>query len=359
MNYVALQASGSSMFKVQAHDRRTVSWWNSRRSEIDFSPPYQRKGNVWSENAKAYLVDSIINDYDIPKIYLADFSFGHSPLNVQRRRYAVIDGKQRLEAIIDFMANKFPLRGDFVFDGDPFLELGGLYYKDLKQGYSEIADRLDQFNLDVMSVITDEEAKINDLFIRLNSSKPLTAPEFRNAMKGLVPKLIANIAKHRFFKECVRFSIKRGEDKAVAAKLLLLEFRGKIVDTKKPQIDRLVDEGVLAESPGFEEAATRVISTLNDMASIFVARDPLLSSQGPVTVYYQVCRSLGAIDGLREQFNKFNQLRDENKKKVSGGLPGDHDLSNFDMMARNTNDSGSIRLRTAILNAFIKKRLGE
>ncbi|MEZ5464688.1 MAG: DUF262 domain-containing protein [Lysobacteraceae bacterium] len=115
------------MFKVQAHDRRTVSWWNSRKSEIDFSPPYQRKGNVWGEGAKAYLVDTIINDYDIPKIYLADFSFGPNPLNSDKKRYAVIDGKQRLEAIIDFTANKFPLKGDFIFENNPLLELGEVF----------------------------------------------------------------------------------------------------------------------------------------------------------------------------------------------------------------------------------------
>lgn len=346
------------MFKVTGHDRRTVSWWNSRRDEIDFDPPYQRKGNVWSDSAKAYLIDSIINEYDVPKMYLADFSFGNSELNSKSLRYAVIDGKQRLQAIMQFIANKFPLRKDFVFESNPLLDLSGLYYTDLKQSHPSVADRLDQFNLDVMSVITDDEAKINDLFIRLNSSKPLSAPEFRNAMKGVVPKIIAKIAKHKFFSECVRFSTKRGEDKAVAAKLLLLEFRGKIVDTKKRQIDRLVDEGLLAESPGFEEAMSRVEATLDDMYEIFVERDPLLSSQGPVTVYYQVVRNYGSRDGLREALLNFNKLREVNKKTVSEGQPGDQNLSNFDMMARNTNDSGSIRLRTAILLLYMKNVIG-
>lgn len=343
------------MFKVAAHDRRTVSWWNSRKSEIDFSPPYQRKGNVWGESAKAYLIDSIINDYDIPKIYLADFSFGNSPLNTKSRRYAVIDGKQRLEAIIDFMSNKFPLRNDFYYEASPLLELGGLFYKDLKQNHADVADRVDQFNLDVMSVITDEEAKINDLFIRLNSSKPLTAPEFRNAMKGVVPKLIAKIAKHKFFAKCVKFSIKRGEDKAVAAKLLLLEFRGTFVDTKKTQIDRLVDEGVAAESPGFDDAADRVLAALDRMADVFVERDPLLSSQGPVTVYYLAIKRMESVVGVREALVGLNKVREENKRKVAEGVVGDHNLSNFDMMARNTNDAGSIKLRTAIILLYLKK----
>lgn len=345
------------MFKVQAHDRRTVSWWNSRKAEIDFDPPYQRKGNLWSDEAKAYLVDSIINEYDVPKIYLADFSFGNSELNIKKRRYAVIDGKQRLQAIMGFASNDFPLRADFIWEVNPKLELNGLYYKDLKERYPEVVDRFDQFNLDVMSVYTDEEAKINDLFIRLNSSKPLSAPEFRNAMKGVVPKLIAKIANHEFFRKCVRFSTRRGEDKAVAAKLLLLEFRGKIVDTKKNQVDRLVDEGLLAESPGFEDAAKMVLKVLTDMAKVFVHKDPLLSSQGPVTVYYQICRKFGPVPGLREILLSFNHLREENKRKVSEGVDSDHTLSNFEMLARNTNDAGSIRARTTILGNFVSGKL--
>lgn len=345
------------MFKVQSHERRTISWWNSRRNEIDFDPPYQRKGGIWNESAKAYLVDSIINDYDVPKIYLADFSFGKSSLNSASKRYAVIDGKQRLQSIMEFMANKFPLRDDFVWESDPTIDLCGLYYKDLKQKYPEISDRFDQFNLDVMSVFTDDEAKINDLFIRLNSSKPLTAPEFRNAMKGVVPKLIAEIARHEFFTSCVRFSTKRGEDKAVAAKLLLLEFRGKVVDTKKTQIDRFVDEGLLAEAPGFEDAAKRVLVTLSEMVNIFVPRDTLLSSQGPVTVYYQVVRKSGHFSGLRELLLSFNKLREENRKKVAEGKESDHNLSNFDMMARNTNDAGSIRLRVQVLTNYLASKI--
>jgi hypothetical protein len=80
----------------------------------------------------------------------------------------------------------------------------------------------------------------------------------------------------------------------------------------------------------------------------------LLSSQGPVTVYYQVVRELGPKPGLREKFLKFNELREKNKKRVAEGLRGDHNLSNFDMMARNTNDSGSIKLRTAVLLMYLK-----
>src|SRR5438046_729720 len=85
-----------------------------------------------------------------------------------------------------------------------------------------IWDQFDNCNLSVMSVITDDEAKINALFVRLNRSKPLTGAEIRNAMTGKVPGLARKLAGHPFFQKNIRFKIGRGQDRNLAAKLLLL-----------------------------------------------------------------------------------------------------------------------------------------
>ena len=168
---------------------------------------------------KAYLIDSIINDYDIPKIYLADFSLMNTPLNVHRKPYAIIDGRQRLEAIFGFFDDQFPLNQDFVFFGDPNLRLGSLVYSDLRKSQPKIASSIEEFNLSVMSVITDDEARINDLFVRLNTSKALTGAEIRNAMSGRIPDLIRQLVLHDFFQRRARFSVTRGQDKNAAAKV--------------------------------------------------------------------------------------------------------------------------------------------
>ena len=48
------------IFKIEQHQTRTLKWWNSRRDKIDFEPPYQRKGRLWSPHDKAFLIDSIL-----------------------------------------------------------------------------------------------------------------------------------------------------------------------------------------------------------------------------------------------------------------------------------------------------------
>jgi len=70
------------------------------QKQIDPRPQYQR-GPVWKEPKKQLLIDSIINRYDIPKIYLR-YVGDQSPY-----RYEVADGQQRLRSIWGFYDNEF------------------------------------------------------------------------------------------------------------------------------------------------------------------------------------------------------------------------------------------------------------
>jgi hypothetical protein len=344
------------MFKVRIHDTRTLKWWFSHRDDIDLEPPYQRKGRLWSQHDRAYLIDSIINEYDIPKIYLADFIFVNTALNTKSKPYSVIDGRQRLESIFGFFRNQFPLNSDFSFIPDPTLALGGLFYADLQKNYPKISSIFEEFNLHVMSVMTDDEGKINDLFVRLNTSKPLTGAEIRNAMTGRVPSAIRQIAEHDFFKDRIRFSTQRGQDKNAAGKVLLIEFRGKFVDTKKIHLDRFVQEGRLSENDSVDRAASRVIELLTTMADIFHSRDPILSSQGSIPVYYWLLRTVGPHVKLREFLLRFEEERKENRAGASNDqAAGDQELLRYDVLNRSTNDQGSLQGRFDILLKRFKR----
>src|SRR5437762_9149728 len=69
---------------------------------IDPKPQYQR-GPVWNTPKRQLLIDSIINRFDIPKIYLR-YTKGAGTFD-----YEVSDGQQRLRAIWDFVAGIYPL----------------------------------------------------------------------------------------------------------------------------------------------------------------------------------------------------------------------------------------------------------
>ena len=322
----------------------------ARRNRHD--PVYQRRGGLWSPKNKAFLIDSILNDFDVPTLYIADFTWGNTTLNHQNKAYAVIDGKQRFETISDFFEARVVLDEGFVYSDDSSLSLEGLGYKDLEHNYPRIASKFANYNLSVMSVITDEEAKINDLFVRLNTNKSLTGAEIRNAMSGEVPKIIRRIADHRFFKSRIKFQTSRGQDKNAVSKLLLIEFLGKFTDTKLIQLNRFVEEGLKPESADIERAAGRVEDVLNMMSRVFLERDNLLSSQGPITLFYWVIRNVQRhrIRQVREFLVEFERIRRSNRELAKVN-PQKADLANllYDSQNRSVDDQLSLERRYEFL----------
>lgn len=350
------------MFSVTPFESRTLSWWYAKRAQIDLAPPYQRRSGIWSAEDKAFLIDSIINELDIPKLYVADFTFTPSPLNRAQLPFAIIDGKQRLEAIFDFIEGRLQLSRRFEYLKDPAVNLSGLAYKDLKQNHSEVACQFDNFNLSVMRVVTDDEAVINEMFLRLNRSKSLRGAEIRNAMHGVVPKAIRELAQHPFFKECIGFSTVRGEDQNAAAKLLICEFRGALVQTKKDVLDKFVEDFVNSEQPDIHRALARARDVLARMAAVFAKKDPLLRSSGVLPVYYWLIRSIPERSQcvLREfllWFNREVSIAREQVDARDGSV--DAELVAYISLSRSTNDQASYVGRLRILLARLRSYASE
>jgi len=343
-------------FRITQFDARTLSWWRTRRSKIDMEPPYQRRGRLWSETDKAYLIDSILNGYDIPKLYMADFTWGNSQLNERQLPYAIIDGKQRFEAIFDFFDGRITLNDDFVFLEDRSLKLAGLGYSDLQKNYPVIAEEFDNYNLLVMSVSARDVTPINELFVRLNRSKALTGAEIRNAMSGPAPDVIRGLAKHELFTTNVRFSVQRGQDLNAAAKILLFEYYGKLAETKKSNLDAFVSqmENKKGGRKELELAGRRTVDTATAMAEVFLPKDRLLASAGVFPVYYWFVRNTKEKEchRIREFVTRFEAQRETNRTLVQNNRSGrkvDRELLEYDAFNRSTNDLQSHEGRYRIL----------
>jgi Protein of unknown function DUF262 len=346
--------------RITLHPAKPLVWWHNRRNSIEMSPPYQRRGRLWSASDKAYLIDSIINGFDVPKLYFADFQLAESPLNSTKLPYAIIDGKQRLEAIFDFFDDKLVLNGDFIWRLDRRLKLGGLSLKDLRKGYPNVAEAFETETIDIMSVVTDNVEDINELFVRLNRSKPLTGAEIRNAIVGPVSDVIRYVGRHPFFSENIRFSVTRAADYNAAAKLLLFEYEGRPVSTKKKDLDDFAKKSRLADQNRLELAARKAIDTLDNMQEVFLPRDELLSSAGPVPVYYWLVRELRQPNSqtvLREFLLSFERERKSNRQKqITGRNEEDNPVySRYDALNRGTNDVGSYLGRLDILRDALRK----
>lgn len=341
-------------------ETRGLGWWRTQRSKIDMSPEYQRKGRLWSKTDKSFLIDSVLNHYDIPKIYIADFTFGDSRLNKKKLSYAIIDGKQRLETFFEFYDGKVVLDEDFIYLDNHSLKLGGLGYSDLRKNYPEIADDFDNFHLAVVHVITDDEERINELFIRLNRSKPLTGAELRNAMPGPLPKVTRLLVKHDFIQNCIKFPASRAQDHNAAQKILLFEYYEDMLETKRKNLDDFAREVNRGEEDKIELASRRALDNLDRMAEIFLPKDALLRSAGLLPVYYWFIRQQkNNFDPyIREYLLLFDRARkhylhEDTKFIPPSGL--EKVFSDFEIYNRSTNDVRSHRGRYSILDRYFKE----
>ena len=100
------------------HDIRDFVDWD-KENKLVIQPDFQRKA-VWNKTSKIMLIDTILKDYPIPKIFIQNASE-----DTGRTVRKIIDGQQRITAILEFTKNEFkldePYNGEYL--GLSFIEL--------------------------------------------------------------------------------------------------------------------------------------------------------------------------------------------------------------------------------------------
>lgn len=331
------------------------------RDQIDMAPGYQRHGDIWSKEKRQLLVDSILNRYDIPKLYF--HKLDRATAQKTGKAYAVIDGRQRLEAIFDFMDGKFELADDFEYLVDETIDARGLNSNDLAKKYPRLKQRFDAFNLPIICVETDDLELIEDMFSRLNEAVPLNAAEKRNALGGEMAKTVTEVSKSPFFVKKVKFKNTRFQHREGAVRLLFLEkcaLENTVVDTKKPFLDQFVRDYRQDKSAQVSSLKSTVLKTLKEMALVFVDHDSLLSSQASIPIYYLLFREAmkeGKLKNLsRSVFLKFQDVRQQNREIAANDITkAQFEFLEYDRLSQQgTNDASSIKERLSILRKFCR-----
>ncbi|MCE9641039.1 MAG: DUF262 domain-containing protein [Betaproteobacteria bacterium] len=330
------------------------------RDRIDLKPVYQRQGEIWSLEKRQLLIDSLINRYDIPKLYF--HKLDREVAKKSKKDYAVIDGRQRLEAIFSFIDGDFPLSKDFEFLEDATIKATELTYSDLARKYPRLKQRFDAFSLPIVCVETDDLELIEDMFSRLNEAVPLNAAEKRNAIGGDMATAITEISNHQFFKKKVRFSNGRYQHREVAARLLFLESwqrKNMFVDTKKPFLDQFTKDFKAKKKPSVDSIRLAVEQVLKDLLPFFAGKDVLLAAQAAIPIYFLLVRDATATGDLgkisRQKLVNFHSARQANREIAAKDITrAKFDLLEYDRLSQQgTNDASSIRERLRILKEYL------
>lgn len=331
------------------------------KEEINVAPEYQRNGDIWNLQKKQLLIDSLLNRYDIPKLY-----FHKLKNNEDSYDYAIIDGRQRLEAIWQFIDGEFSLSEDMDYIKDDSVKLKNMTYNDLARNYPKIKNQFDGTLLPIVVVDTDDLDLIDDMFSRLNEAVPLNAAEKRNSIRGYCIDAVTKLSKQHLFTRKVKFSNSRYQHREAAVKLLFLEHclstDGKIIDVKKIYLDGFAKK--------YKKTGKKhVVKILNDVSfitkyltSIFTDKDKLLSSQTSIPLFYLVAREQlnknGKITLTRTQLNEFKEMRHYNRLVALNDIEeAEFELLEFDRLSQQgTNDANSLKERTRIMLEYIDKK---
>ncbi len=317
-------------------------------------------GDIWTLEKKQLLVDSILNGFDIPKLYFHKYIEPQLDKETgQINRYAIIDGRQRLESIWGFIDGKFNLSKEFEYFEDRSVKAAGLSYGDLGTEYPTLKLIFDQTTLPIICVETHDIGVIEEMFSRLNEAVTLNAAEKRNALGGPMAKAIIKVSNHKFFAENVAFHNRRYQHREMAAKFLLLDYTNKIVDTKRAFLDKLVKDFKKKESADVATYQANVEKIMNRMAKIFINKDQLLKTQSMAVLYFLIFRNEFNNEKMkkisRKAFINFEELRLENRRKAEADIASaKFELLEFDSASQQgVNDGASIRYRYEILKRYL------
>lgn len=347
------------MFTIEKTTSKIIEWYaHFKNNNIDFNPPYQRVGGIWSLESKQLLIDSIFNKLDIPKFYVNYFVTKGNTLNPNEKLFAIIDGKQRFYAMFEFMEDKFPLSNNFELIDEPEIKINGLKYSEISLRYPNFKHHFDNYKLDIALVITDEQERIEELFLRLNEGKQLNNAEKRYAISGHLSSEIKCLTRKHSFLNKVGFKDKRYDYFDVITKLFLLDSNDEVLSLNKTNLDnflkknRIMSNDMIYEFRNFE-------SNLDMFSSIFNEEDPLLNSKSKIPLYYIFfkninTRDLNLIHKFLTEFEELilkNRISD-NKNEL---------LLEYDRLTQQgTISKGSIESRLKILHfyydSFVKNR---
>jgi hypothetical protein len=141
---------------------------------IDIDADYQRE-KIWSREAQEKLIDSILQNIDIPKIYLARVK------DSENFDYECIDGKQRMATLLNFY------KPEQIEDKPLTVRIAAerYSYKRLQEELPPLAQKIDDFELSFVIYPENlEEEFLREIFIRLQLGVRLNAGELLKTQLG-------------------------------------------------------------------------------------------------------------------------------------------------------------------------------
>jgi|SRR5882724_92180 len=155
-------------FQPQVYRINDIVGWHDRR-ELRLAPEFQRRP-VWTPRAKSFLIDSILRGMPLPQFFIREVILPREKRTVRE----VVDGQQRLTAILGYVAGEFTVLPMHNADA------GRLKFDQLPEVTQK---NFLSYPLSVNVLEGSGDADVLEIFSRINSySEPLNSQEKLNAL---------------------------------------------------------------------------------------------------------------------------------------------------------------------------------
>lgn len=260
--------------------------------------PLQRNSGQWNNLQKHNLITTVLNQYPIPEVILAEQIKSNGTMNW------LIDGKQRLTNLLEYREGIFKVgrnaerpviryqtilkdeTGMVILDknGSPQYEsrefdVRGKYYDDLPE---ELKERYNEYTISAVQYLSCSDDDLEFHIRRYNAAKPMSA-----AQKGIThlgeqyAGVVKEITQHPFFKDKGNFKISEFSngtiDRVVTESIMAINF---LNDWKKKQEDICAFLKVNAGSMHFEKfkgLLDRLLGAVtNEVSDMFNSKDAFL-----------------------------------------------------------------------------------
>jgi hypothetical protein len=246
---------------------------------IDLDADYQRE-KIWSRKNQEELLDSIIKNIDIPKIYLARVT------NNENFDFECIDGKQRMTTLLSFFKpepnGENPLAVPLA--GEKYT------YKRLKKEVPNLAKKVEDFELTfVIYPEIDDDEFLRDIFRRLQLGVRLNSGELLKTYTGTIRDFIyKEMGKDAPFLRHTNLSEKRFSRQFTLAQICINSFSrretGKFVRARYDDLGDFVKEK--SELGDKDENLVRIREVLKIMDKHFGEEARSISSRAVAVSAY-------------------------------------------------------------------------
>lgn len=237
----------------------------------------QRQSGQWDGDRlkKSLLIHSILANYPVPPVYCLK-----EPISEKDYSYSILDGKQRLTTIFDFIDGRYPLDTETpsVTIDDAVYELGGKYFTDLD---IECQQELLRFKFTIYGFEDADDDLIEEIFFRLNNSTPLSKPQKAMPLCGVEnAKFIKSILSDRFFSEICQFSAlqrRKSDDMCTLLQgMMLLDNRYEGYEFTSISADEIMRYAASIKNNYSEEQKNRLYDIIDYLEKVFPEKDKML-----------------------------------------------------------------------------------